>query len=151
MKRRNIVTLGIGLIALVFLAASVVALYSLIAGPDIGPVTKVCTMMGCSDSLQIHLIGDLPEHYTVRLTGNLGYATAIDCPGGDQYPEVKCWEDGAIFMYNPHSIPKRLTITVVWEDHVKSETVRPAYSPYRPSGPGCEPECLKGEVTIELP
>jgi hypothetical protein len=145
--------LGMGLIALVFLAAVGVALYSLIAGPTIGPVTKMCTQMGCIDNvLRVSLTGDIPKRFTIKVAGTLGVTTTIDCPGDYQYSENKeCREDGALFMYDPLSPPEEATISVIWEDNVKTETVKPTCSIARPNGPDCEPECLTGHVTIELP
>ena len=153
MKLRDAVTRGITLVLALGLLA--VLGVTLVGPGNIGPVTgKTCTVMGCVDNtLLVTLAGDIPERYTLKVTSAWGRTATIDCPGDyNLYIDNReCKEYGALFTYTPFSPPKKATISVLWEDNVKSETLKPIYSTVRPNGPDCEPECLKGQVTIELP
>ena len=154
MKKRNLISIAMKLVSIVSLVA-VVGIYLLtLLGPNPGdyPPTNICTMIGCSDSLWVHLTGELPQSYTIKAANWFSfYSVTIDCPNDQDSAKAWCKEDGAVFFSDPRSIPNELTITVTWEGHSKTETFKPVYSTYRPNGPDCEPECLKSDVTVELP
>jgi hypothetical protein len=47
--------------------------------------------------------------------------------------------------------PSELTISVYWNEKVKTKTVKPVYQVYYPNGENCEPECRNSVIDIELP
>ena len=111
-----------------------------VACSDTGP----CTLVGCTDGIFVQFSGSVPEAFTVEITGpGLEPVTFdVDCAEG------RCPEGPMVRVRG--ITPSEITVIASWEGQSVTETFRPRYNAYQPNGPGCDPICLQGSVTMEL-
>lgn len=105
------------------------------------PVAEVCTEIGCSSGLTVLLEGDVPDEYRVVVKPFARDSVEMTCR-----PVQPC-VNGLFF----EGVTRE---SVVVEVHMGERLVRQTFTvPYtkkRPNGPGCDPECLQGVVTVEV-
>ena len=65
-----------------------------------------------------------------------------------EFLNSSCENNGATFE---SFSPSEVTLSVYWDDKIKTEMIEPLYETFRPNGAGCEPECRNGSLSIELP
>jgi hypothetical protein len=119
----------------------VVVALACIACDDIS-APGVCTSRGCGfgndTGLAIHLTGDLPANYLVRIRE---HSVAIECT-----EVLPC--DQILFV--PDITPSRVLVEVDGEGLEFEGEFVPAYSVTFPNGPGCG-ECRRGTITVVIP
>ena len=107
----------------------------------------VCTLVGCSSGLRVHLSALPSQPFRVEVT-EPGSATAyvFDCTDN---PSL-C----AQTMFFPDLIAQSSSLTVTVRvgtatraTHVNQVT----YSHVRPNGPNCGPDCATADVTAQIP
>jgi hypothetical protein len=116
---------------------------------------RVCTLMGCVDSLVIDLVGQVPDEFTVEVIPGEGGAWEVRCAGdeahvirpGDGSLGVVCRPGSVVFF---EVAPEEVAIRVTWEGDEVWQSSRPAYESVRPNGPDCPPECRVARVTVEM-
>jgi hypothetical protein len=119
--------------------------------PGIEP-PRMCTLMGCLDTLTVSLDGEVPEEYTLQLTGSDGVPIEVSCTSGEgsetaQGQSVPCAGRSVTFNVAPAQVNLRLT----WDGGALERNLTPAYETFQPNGPGCPPACRSGSVTIVVP
>ncbi len=128
--------------------------YSFLNSP-ISP-THMCTLMGCFNGLEITLMPEPPQQYTVRLTTSTGETRSVTCtpgkyeahfPGSASTPYI-CGEGQVTFI---EFTPQEVTIDIAWQGGSFSTSSDPTYESFKPNGPGCDPECRTGKIQVELP
>lgn len=112
---------------------------------------QACTLMGCIDTLEIRVINppDLPYWVTVRADGQ---EFLIACEEETEASEATMGTDceNGVFTLFEFS-PEMVSVEIGWAAGGIIIDATPEYETFRPNGPGCEPECRSGVVTVELP
>lgn len=117
----------------------------------------MCTLIGCSSSLEIALVGDyLPTDFTVRITSPDAGSISVHCIDGsaDFDPaDASRWSPacpaGGLSLRD--FTPVELSTTVSWSEGEVTQDFRPLYSESRPNGPGCEPICRSARLQVLIP
>jgi hypothetical protein len=122
----------------------------------IGCQTKVCTLVGCSDSLAIRFSPALVDgHYELKvqaaeISQHCSFEVRKD---GQEVGDSTC-----DFGISPEGVsldeaPALVTANLLWRDVSVGELndVKPKYEDYYPNGPACdETPCRQGEVTMNV-
>lgn len=126
-----------------------------VIGTHTPAVIGTCTLEGCGSTLVVRFTGNVPPEYRLEASDASGEAVWVQCArqadgtmfatSGD--PRSFCTADRVhLFGFAPSVV----TVTVRWDGRSTSQTFQPAYRTSRPNGPGCEPECRSGTVTLSL-
>ena len=119
---------------------------TLAAGCDtLGIGDHVCTEIGCSDGITVHLPTLPAGPYTVELVVGPGDGPsyAYNCAGGSN-----CQQD----IFFPELVLDRIVVRVTTSLGSRlTEISNPVYVTTRPNGPDCPPECRQITVTAQLP
>lgn len=104
---------------------------------------EACTLIGCSDSLEIHLSGrpTPPFRMEVQIPG-APEVRVFECPVAGVCPST---------FHIDRVNPERVRITITTAAGVTLFDAEPVYATVRPNGPRCEPTCRVGRVTLTLP
>jgi hypothetical protein len=130
-----------------------------------------CTLIGCDDGLTIKFSLDEPGTYTFELVADGESITcsaalplppcssggASNCSANGVFvgesgcaldPSAQSLEDLAFMGTTPTSVE----ITVLRDGvEITRQTFTPAYKTVTPNGPGCDPTCTLGEVSLAAP
>ncbi|MBI3158567.1 MAG: hypothetical protein HYZ26_03080 [Chloroflexi bacterium] len=115
------------------------------------PEPQACTLIGCVNSIELRLESELTYPFTVSIRGGEDSFRFVceeptsQIPTG--IPATGDCQAGIFTMFN--FSPVSIDVTVEWPASSQSVTVEPDYETFRPNGPGCEPECRYGIVTIQ--
>lgn len=109
------------------------------------PISLSCGDVSCINALEIRVVGDVPEAFTLVLeTPGAGIETRA-CPG-----DCIDGTGGKYFVL----VGAPATIVVSIQDEagqiLASQEFTPRYDEYRPNGPGCLPVCQSGIVALTL-
>ncbi len=109
-----------------------------------GPAGKVCTEIGCSSGLTVHLPSVPTGAYKVELLFPMSdVAYTYECPGTGA-----CKQDIFFETYVFETAIVRVTTT----NGVRTTTVSNiTYVAHRPNGPDCPPLCIVATVSVPLP
>lgn len=149
----------------------VLALFVTVSTACAGAQPQACTEIGCSDGLVVRGTPGPPwpqgvyrfvveaDGITTTCTGALPLADcstrAITC----DREGVSITESGCALPPSEHGFgdlqlpgtPESISVTVQLGDRtVGQQTFRPTYQTSQPNGPGCEPICTNGSVTLAL-
>ena len=120
------------------------------------PQDRVCTLMGCVDSLVVELRGQVPHDFVVEVTAPDGAMRRAHCVAGQaeasqsvDEPMAPMCEATSVSFFG--FLPDEATIKITWEGGESVQTVHPSYSLFRPNGPACPPECRTGHAQLEVP
>jgi hypothetical protein len=112
----------------------------------------ICTLIGCTDGVLVHLRGELPSNYTVvvEVPGSAD-AWVLECTPDSPCPESieVPYEMLGIPARSPDLMPKTARVTVEAELDTKSEEFELAYEPLYPNGQRCPPACHQAPVVFE--
>ncbi len=117
---------------------------------------RICTLMGCNDSLELILSHPPTQEFTVRATTRAGETKSVTCTPGkneirtspvDQTRAV-CWGTSVRFL---DFSPQEVTVEIAWQAGSASITGRPEYESFQPNGRFCPPTCRRGEMRVEIP
>ncbi len=107
-------------------------------------VPRACTLIGCAPGLTV----------TLSPVPSGAYSVELIVPG-DVTPRVLNCPDpshcaAGVMVFNNVSAE---TVTVVVSSGANEfrRVVQPTYTTSRPNGPGCDPVCRQGAVTVVLP
>ena len=106
---------------------------------------KVCTLDGCHGGIMVHLtrLPSGPFRIEMRPAAAEGTTYVYECG-----PTLPCRQN----VFFPNMIADRVVITVVTGARSReTEIPQVVYTAYRPNGPGCEPQCQRASVTVEVP
>jgi hypothetical protein len=112
--------------------------------------------MGCSDSLIVDLLGDIPDTFTIEASSPEGEIIRETCIRDDPGP-IWSEAEGLTAVCAPASItffdfaPEEVTIALTWETGSTTGSFQPTYVPFRPNGPDCSPECETGRIELRIP
>src|SRR5262245_13499373 len=117
-----------------------------------------CTLIGCTDELEIKLVPSWSGDYTIELVLD-GKPASFRCAG--ERPQqiagglvvTRCASDGATLLAAPVKIDVKVSVGVLGDggpmtgpsDRTGSFT--PMYVTSQPNGPTCEPTCRQAAVT----
>jgi hypothetical protein len=102
------------------------------------PPTRVCTLIGCYDSLTLEFSHPLRENYTLLLTSSTGETTSITCTTSSAAGQISPTGNLSA-MCRPNSIiisnytPQKVTIT--WNGGSYNSTAPPPTNPSSPMDP----------------
>jgi hypothetical protein len=120
------------------------------------PPTRVCTLIGCYDSLTLEFSHPLSENYTLQLTSSIGETTSITCTTSSAEGQISPTANLSA-MCQPNSIiisnytPQKVTITITWNGGSYTSTATPTYQSVQPNGPNCPPTCSQATWQLDLP
>lgn len=123
--------------------------------------TETCAQGNCQDMLFIIIDGKMPENYTVEASDQHGNSVAVHCindeqnlrPTQDLYDanpvgQSLCENDG---LHLVGFTPDVVDLTLYWDDHIKSQIVRPDYTTYYSTTNKCNPSCKISVVKMHIP
>jgi len=131
-------------VALAALAACHKGASPVVVGPG-------CFEIGCDGSLTVTING-APADSLVTVV-----ATSPDIifPGSPIMPKACTSVAGSCsvgFSLSPDSFPTSVTLQVSWSSQTATFAVHPIqYSTNQPNGPGCDPTCYMGVVSVTVP
>lgn len=112
---------------------------------------QMCTLMACVDTLEVRVINPpaLPYWVTVRADGQ---EFLIACEEETEASEATLGKDceNGVFTLFEFS-PEMASVEIGWAAGGIIIDAIPDYETFRPNGPGCDPECRSGVVSVELP
>ena len=141
-------------IPLILLAIVLVLLFAFLASPY--SPTHLCTLMGCFDSLELSLVVEPPQEYTVKVIDTCsGETRSVTCEPGKykaSYPYstsngATC-NDGIVTFLGFD--PGEVNIEIAWQTGDFFTVGQPAYESFRPNGRNCPPECRQGKLLVDL-
>ena len=108
-------------------------------------VTDVCTLIGCTSGVRVHLAALPSQPFRVEITTDGSeVAYVFDCTADSS----RCRQD---IMF-PDLIAVRLAVTVrVGATSRRTDIAPLVYQHSRPNGPHCAPECQTADVTAYIP
>ena len=123
--------------------------------------TTPCTQGNCQDILFIIIDGNLPKNYTVEASDQQGDSVSVHCvhdeqhlhPTQDLYSanpigQSLCEDDG---LHLVGFTPDVVDLTLYWDDHIKSQVVRPDYAIFHSTANVCNPSCKISVVKVHIP
>ena len=107
--------------------------------------TDVCTLIGCTSGVRVHLSALPAQPFRIEITTNGNdVAYVFDCTTDSS----RCRQD----VFFPDLIAVRLTVTVRVGTATRQTEIAPLiYKHSRPNGPNCEPDCQAADVTAFIP
>jgi len=138
------------------------ACLALLGGPGChkeSDVVRVCTVIGCNDSLRIVLAPVAALPYQARMTFPGGEAVSFQCASegvqgrtGDGVYSLTCGEEGFTLECNrnpSYCSTRPVQVEVIPPDGARRNgTLTPQYTVSQPNGPACEPTCYAGVATL---
>jgi hypothetical protein len=97
-----------------------------------------CTLIGCMNGLSIELT-DIPP-------GPLKLEVVL--PGGETQIMTCAQHTCPPYFFVPDVRPDEVTLRVITDAGIRTETMRPQWSRTQPNGRGCDPVCWEGSVTM---
>ncbi len=141
-------------IPLILIGMLLLAVIGILASPY-SPI-RMCTLMGCTDSLKITLSAEPTQTYEVLVTAPTGESRSVSCSPGESEPSytsssgtMTICDHGTITFMN--FSPKQVIIKITWSSGSYTATGLPAYEAFRPNGRYCPPECSIGKLQVSLP
>lgn len=123
--------------------------------------TTPCAQRSCQDMLFIIIDGSLPENYTVEASDQQGDSVSVHCVNDEQHLQPTqdlinanpigqslCEDDG---LHLVGFTPDVVDLTLYWDDHVKSQIVRPDYTTFHSTANDCNPSCKISVVKMHIP
>ena len=123
--------------------------------------TETCAQGSCQDMIFIIIEGSLPENYTVEASDQQGNAVTVHCVNDGQHlsptqdlintnpiRQSLCEDDG---LHLVGFAPEVVDLTLYWDDHVKSQIVRPDYTIFHSTANNCSPSCKISVVKMHIP
>lgn len=120
---------------------------------------RVCTLVGCGDSLNVLVQPAMEFPYVATLTFPTGQVVTLPCsragvpermPAGLTY--ATCGAASVLVVCGgapDYCSTSPVTVSVVGPDGVeRSGVVTPTYTYSQPNGPNCEPTCKHGIATF---
>jgi hypothetical protein len=122
-------------------------------------VPRICTLVGCGDSLRVTLQPSASLPYRVTLSFPAGQKVAFQCTSagvqgqtGEGLLSTRCDADsftvgcsGAPSYCSASPVAVELTLA---DGTRRARSLTPSLTVSRPNGPGCEPACAAGEATL---
>lgn len=112
------------------------------SGCDDASGPRVCTLVGCDSGLDVVLVGNRPDTFTLLLDVPPFQPLIVECS-----PSKPCGDP----IHIPDFLPDLVFIEIRGADVEFRGEFRPIYETLRPNGIGCPPECRQGEVVVDLP
>jgi hypothetical protein len=141
-------------ILLILILVLILAVFGYFVSP-ISP-ERVCTLMGCRDSLTLDLSQEPPTQYTIVLTDDSGETRSATCTPGvslaqssSSPPSTAICQAGKVTFFD--FAPPSVAVAVTWQRGSFSTSGRPSYHVFQPNGPSCPPECQAGDLQVNLP
>jgi hypothetical protein len=97
-----------------------------------------CTLIHCTDGLNVEVNGVVAAHYTVEVRA------------GEELREFSCQQGQPCTAFFQDWRPAQVTVAVSYDDTLLTTQATPDYLLLRPNGRRCPPECLQGRVLVEL-
>lgn len=139
LRGRRPVTRLLPVASVVAVTAALAAILTSGCNGIFGP--RACTLIGCSNGLEVELQGVLPPSFTVAAQVGGAAPWTMECT-----PAQPC---GSVVMF-PEFTPDHVFIAVLGEGVDVQREIRPTYRAFRPNGDDCPPVCRNGRVTIQL-
>lgn len=141
-------------ILIVLLLVVILAVFGYFVSP-ISP-ERVCTLMGCRDSLELNFSQEPPSTYTVVVTADSGETRSATCTPGESAaqssgspPETTTCQAGQVIYFD--FTPSSVTVAITWQGGGFTASGNPTYHVFQPNGPSCPPECQAGIFQVNLP
>jgi hypothetical protein len=123
-----------------------------------GQFTTSCTLLSCADGLSIDVTaasGAFPAgEYTITVetpTRRREYRCTLPTEGASvqcNFDPLVLFSGGRLVVETDEAAPTvTITIAVGGATRVQ-ETLTPAYAPFAPNGPGCDPVCQRAAATV---
>ena len=107
---------------------------------DFGGQRRICTLIGCNNSLTVEVTGATLRPITVE----------IHQPGSTQRYSQECTSPSpCLFVFE--MTPPQVIVQVTTSAGSRTEQFGPTYVTRRPNGEGCDPECRSATVSIAAP
>jgi len=117
--------------------------------------TRMCTLMGCRDSLEIILSVEPAQVYEVSITTPEGDSRSVSCTPGESEPgyspsagTIALCEHGTVSFMDFD--PQQVTVKITWSGGSYSTTGSPIYTSFQPNGRYCPPECRGGKLQVSM-
>jgi len=109
--------------------------------PSNDKALKPCTLIGCTDGINILLRSSLPNSATIEISYN-GMSKSISCA------QSLCSANNIFFE---NIMPASFSVKVSNNGEVLHESTHsPTYKSNQPNGPDCPPDCKQAEITISV-
>jgi hypothetical protein len=136
-----------------------------------GCTSKVCTLIGCGTSLEVHFTGatDKPGRYQIEVVADGAISSCQFTLPQECHAQPTCTPAGPGWLLNKASCapgeerrtidgftfhtgaPTRVEVVVRRDDTVVGTTsTEPVYKESRPNGPDCSPVCHQGDMTVSI-
>jgi hypothetical protein len=125
------------------------------AGPT-AMVEKTCTLEGCGPTIVIKLSGAVPTDFTLQAKSLDGNSAKAHCINGQNSSSA----DFTSLPFQPVCSagqvsftgfsPQTVTIEVTWGSQSMTMVAAPVYETLLPNGPGCDPTCQVGTVSLNF-
>jgi hypothetical protein len=141
-------------ILIILLLVIILAVFGYFVSP-ISP-ERVCTLIGCRDSLELDLSQGPPGAYTVVVTADSGETRTVSCSVGESSaqssgspPSTATCQPGKVIFFD--YAPSSVTVAITWQGGSFTTSGSPTYHVFQPNGPSCPPECQAGIFQLNLP
>ena len=101
----------------------------------------VCTLIGCSDGIQITFTGNVPIGGRVLASADGQPPRIFNCLTAQP----------CSFAFFNDFTPARVSITVESAAGNTTRTFTPTYRKEQPNGEGCSPTCLIAQIEMQIP
>ena len=134
------------------------AIFVVIFGIILSPLSplRMCTLMGCQDSLVLSLSNEPDVEYSLTVTSSSGETRKVDCiPGedkiynSDSFPAPILCQNGKVTFFD--FAPNQVSIVITWQGESITSSGDPSYVSFRPNGLFCPPVCRGGRFQVDIP
>ena len=115
---------------------------------------RVCTLVGCSDTLVLTLVGAVPDTFTLTATAewqNIVSTRESVRTCSRDHMDYRCeWVADTVRVWLEEFVAPTVNVTIDWGDSTVTRAVHPSWQEWEPNGPHCAPKCWSGTALLHF-